>query len=454
MNTHKVYIVGAGPGEPDLITVRALRILRQADVVVYDYLVDKRLLEETRPGAELIYCDRPGKKIQLVIRKFKEGKKVIRLKNGSPSLFSRLAEELEALIRENVPFEVVAGITAAEAASSLSGIPLTSRRFSASCIFATGHEDPAKQKSYLDWPSLAKSGTIVFYMAVENIAKIAKILINAGKPAQTPAAIIQNVSLSSQKVLTAELKDIAAKAKKAKVKPPAIIIIGEVVKFEKKFNRYKKGKRILFTGLSDKRYFLRDNFVHLPLIKIEPLTDYSVFDAHLLNICSFDWVVFGSRYGVEYFFKRLKVLGKDIRDLADLRFAVVGGSTKNKLLEFGIIADIVPELESSQGLLQTFNKERLEGKKIFLPRSDLSDKGLEKGLRQLGAEVISCVAYRNVMPSDLPDIELGSFDEIYFTSPSTVRNFKRRYKKIPASVKIRCIGDVTLKEAKRCQLLV
>ena len=466
MNKAKVYLVGAGPGKPDLITVRGLNILKEAEVVIYDYLVDKRLLEETKEGVELICSDQLGKKrysdgflktqdriSDLMVKKAKEGKKVIRLKNGDPSIFSRCSQELDALVKKRIEFEIVPGITAASTASSLSGIPLTDRKFASSCVFVTGHEAPIKKKSLIDWDSLAKSDTVVLYMAVENLDKIIKKILRAGKDKSTAVAIVQDASLLTQKVLTGTLRDIMTKAKSQKIKPPAIIIIGKVVELEKKFNWLKKNKRILFTGLSKERFFERGSYFHLPLIKIEPMKDYEEFDNYLRNIKEFDWIVFASRYGVEYFLKRLKNIGLDLRILANIRIAAIGNSTKSRLLDSAIVADLVPKEESSEGLIEEFKKIDVKDKKIFLPRSDISDKGLSNALGELGAMVTTSFAYRNVIPKGLPDLDLNFFDEIVFTSPSTVRNFKKRYKKIPKNVKIRCIGNVTLKEAKRCRPL-
>ncbi|MCM8823584.1 MAG: uroporphyrinogen-III C-methyltransferase [Candidatus Omnitrophica bacterium] len=474
---NKVYLVGAGPGSADLITVRGLEVLRQADVVIYDYLVDRRLLSKIKECAELICCDELGKRYSngflahqqkinnLMVKKAKEGKKVVRLKNGDPSIFGRLSQELEALVKNKIEFEIIPGVSAANASSCLSGIPLTDRRFSSSCVFVTGHEDPTKKESLLDWPSIAKQKTIVLYMAVENLSKIVKNLIDSGKAPDMPVAIIQNVSLINQKILTGILKDIVIKAKEEKIRPPAIIIMGEVVKLQKNFNWLRKNRRILFTGLSEERYFLRGTYFHLPLIKIEPLKDYKELDNWIKKICQahklstinykpiFDWIVFTSRYGVFYFFERLIKLGFDSRKLSGIKISAIGSSTANKLKEYGILADLVPKKESSLGLLEEFKKIFRSPVKIFLPRSDIADKGLTDGLTKLGAEVLNCIAYRNVMPKDLPDLSLDSFDEIMFTSPSGVRNFVKRYGKIPSGIKISCIGEVTLNEAKRWNLL-
>lgn len=462
----KVYLIGAGPGKPDLITVRGLNILTEADVIIYDYLVDRRILESAKKDAELICCDELGKKrysngflvhqdkiSNLMVKKVKQGKKVVRLKNGDPSIFSRCSQELDALVREKLEFEIVPGVTAAGVASCLSGVPLTDRRFASSCVFVTGHEDPTKDTSLIDWNSIAKSGTIILYMAVENLKKIVESLLKAGKSKDTPVIIVQDISLLTQKVSTGTLKNIVASAKREKIKPPVIIIIGEVVKLEKEFNWLKRNKRVLFTGLSKERYFTKGTYFHLPLIKIEPMSSYEQFDKHLRNIKSFDWIIFASRYGVEYFFKRIKHIGLDSRELNNIKIAAIGNSTANRLLDSGIFADLVPKKESSAGLIGEFEKIDIRGKKIFLPRSDISDKGLSKALQKLGAKPTTCFAYRNVEPCDLPDLDLNFFDEIVFSSPSTVRNFKKRYKNVPKNVKIKSIGEVTLKEVKRCQLL-
>jgi uroporphyrinogen III methyltransferase/synthase len=290
----KVYLVGAGPGEPDLITVRGADILRQAEVVIYDYLVDKRILGYAKEGTELICCDKLGKNRHannflapqnrinnLLISKIKEGKKVVRLKNGDPSIFSRCSQELDILARNNIEFEVVPGVSAGVAAASFSGIPLTDRRFASSCVFVTGQQDPKKKGSLLEWNSLAKINTLVFYMSVDKLGEIVSKLLRAGRDENTPVAVIQDISLITHRIITGTLNDIARKKELAKIQPPAIVIIGEVVKLEKEFNWLRKNKRVLFTGLSRQRFFIKGTYFHLPLIKIEPLGDYSKFDNYL-----------------------------------------------------------------------------------------------------------------------------------------------------------------------------
>lgn len=474
MNVHKVYLVGAGPGKSDLITVRGLNILKQADVVIYDYLVDRMLLDYTKEGAELICCERIDKPRdskgileahqrigQLIVKKSKQGKRVVRLKNGTPTIFGRCSQELEALLKNKIDFEIVPGITAANAASCYTGIPLTDRRFASSCVFVTGREDPNKDETLIEWEKIAKNGTIVLYMAVGSLNTIIEDLLKAGKKKNTPISIITNVSLPTQTMLTGRLENILEKVNIEKISPPAIIIIGEVVKLEKEFNWLRRNKKVLFTGLSKRRFFIDGTYFHLPLIKIKPMEDYREFDNYLKQIRKFDWLVFTSRYGVKYFFERLNQINLDSRFLSGIKIAGIGNSTACKLKQYGIVPDLVPPQESSKGLISEFKKifsrttnPGSRTTRIFLPRSDLSDKGLSKELEKLGAEVTTSFAYRNVIREDLPDLNLEFFDEIMFTSPSTVRNFKKRYGSVPNGIKITCIGDVTSVEVDRQGLRV
>ena len=466
MKTNKVYLIGAGPGRPDLITVRGLDILRSADVVIYDYLIDKKLLDEVRPGARVISCRSLGKKCyygdsikaqkkisELVVKEAKKGKRVVRIKNGDPSIFSRVSEEIEALVKNRIEFEIVPGVTAASAAAAFTGALLIDRNSSSSVVILTGREAQDRNKTNLDWKAIACFNTIVIYMGVNNLSRIVNKLIKAGKSKYTPVVVVSEAGGINQKTLRAKLENIAEKVKIMSIPAPAIFIIGKTVELENDFNWLRKTKKVLFTGLSKERFFMDATYYHLPLINIGPLDDYREFDGHLKKIKAFDWIVFASRYGVEYFFKRFKKIKYDSRVLSNINIAAVGNSTRSRLLDFGISADLVPQKESSEGLIKEFQKINLKGKKIFLPRSDISDKGLEKALKSLGAVVTSSFAYKNRITEDLPDIDMSGFDKIMFTSPSTVRNFKARYGDLPGTVKVECIGDRTLREAKRCQLL-
>jgi uroporphyrinogen III methyltransferase/synthase len=459
--------VGAGPGSPDLITVRGLEVLRQAEVVIFDYLLDRRLLEAVPETAELICADKLDGKNQhanglvsrqkninqLMISKAKQGKRVVRLKNGDPAIFGRLSEELTALVNSKTTFEIVPAVTAASAASAFSGIPLTDRKFASTCVFVTGRESPQKKISLIDWQALVKMGTIVFYMALDCLELVSQKLIKAGKDRKTAVALIQAASLLTQKIILGDLSNIARKAKGYNLKSPAIAIIGKTVRFSKRFAWLNNNRRILFTGLSKERFFLKGKYEHIPFIKIRPLADYCHFDAQLKDIADFDWIIFTSRYGVEYFFKRLNAVGLDGRSLAKVKLAAIGDSTRKRLLDHLFNADLVPKDESSRGLIRELKQLGLQGKKVFLPRSNLSDKGLEQALEDMGSIVTSSIAYENVMPEYLPDIDLNEFNEIMFTSPSTIRNFVNKYNHVPPELDISYIGEVTLKEARRWGLL-
>ncbi|MCM8784938.1 MAG: uroporphyrinogen-III C-methyltransferase [Candidatus Omnitrophica bacterium] len=465
MKTGKVYLVGAGPGEHDLITLKGMKILQQADVVIYDYLVDRSILKYAKPESEIICADELSSGIynngftkrqdlinRLMVKKAKEGKNVVRLKNGDPFIFGRANEELGTLVKNKIEFSVIPGVSAVNAGSCFSGIPLTVRGISSSVVITTGHEAEEKNKGFVDWNKIANIDTIVLYMAVENLSYIVQKLIAAGLKKTMPIAVISNISKICQKSIVGTLKDIVKKVEKEKISPPAIVIIGDVVKKEKRFNWFRRAKKILFTGISSERFFKKGIIFHIPMIEIRPLDDYTEMDNWIKKISIFDWIVFTSRFGVYYFFDRLFRLGYDSRILSGIKIAAIGSSTANKLKEYGIIADLVPINECSDGLIQEIKSKNIKGKKIFLPRSDIADKGLTERLRDLEAEVYPCVAYKNVMPDDLPDIDLNFFDEIIFTSPSTVRNFIKRYGKIPKKVKIRSIGWVTQKEIEKWKL--
>ncbi len=463
----KVFLVGAGPGDPGLITWKGLKILQQAEVVIYDGLVGRAILQHADAGAEQIcaeellggkkgsrdYNARQDKINELMVEKAKEGKRVVRLKSGDPSIFGRAAEEMEALAKNRIEFSVIPGVTAASAAACFSGIPLTARGISSAVLFATGHEAPRKEGGYIDWKEVARVDTIVLYMAVENLSSLTEILILCGKKPETPAAVISRVSDMGQKLVVGSLEGIYEKAAAEKISAPAIVIIGEVVKKERSFNWFRRSKKILFTGISSERFFEKGVIFHLPLIEIKPLKDYREMDDLIKKAESFDWIVFSSRFGVLYFFRELFKMGLDARVLKGVKIAAIGGSTAGKLREYGISADLVPEKESSRGLIMEFKKKGIKGASILLPRSDIADKGLTEGLRNLSARVVPCVAYHNVMPDNLPDLDFDFFDEIVFTSPSTVRNFVKRYGRPAQKIKVRTIGPVTRREARKWNLL-
>ena len=466
MKKFPLYIIGAGAGEADLISVKGARILGQSEVVVYDYLVDKSVLNYAPPEAEKICADELDDKrysdgfsfrvkliTDLLVKKVRQGKKVVRLKNGDPTIFSRLNEELEILRKNQVAFRIIPGISAFQTAAAISGIPLTARDVSSSICITTGHEANQKKHSLVDWKKVAQNDTIVLYMAVENLLAISRQLIAAGKKESLPVAVISRVGSIYQKMITGSLTDIARLAQREKLTAPAVVIVGEVVEKEKKFNWFKKARKILYTGLSGERFFTDGLIFHLPLIEIKPLSDYSELNEVIEKIVrtgdkSFDWIVFTSRFGVKYFFEQMFKKVRDVRALSGIKIAAIGQSTAAKLRDFGILADLVPSEESSFGLLREFEKIAPDNRKnpqpkILLPRSDIADKGLTDGLRKIGFAVYPVVVYKNVLPENLPDLDLNFFDEIIFSSPSTIKNFIKRYGRPPSGIKITTIGPVT-----------
>lgn len=466
-----VYFLGAGPGDSELISIKSAKILSEADVILYDYLVDIHMFKQyLNPKAELFCVDKLSTERysngfskhqdiinKLIVEKAKQGKNVVRLKNGDPTIFGRLNEELEYLTRHKINYRIIPGITAATAAACYLGIPLTARNISSALCITTGHEATFKTSSFVNWSVVSKIDTIVLYMSLETLEDVVKKLINYGKSQNTPVAVISNISKVNQKHIIGNLKNIVKKVKDCNIGSPAIVIVGEVVKKEKRFNWFKKTKKILFTGISKERFFEEGIIFHIPMIEIKPLSDYTETDNWIKKICEekfFDWIVFTSRFGVYYFFERVFCLEYDTRILKDIKIAAIGTSTANKLKEYGVVADLVPKKECSKGLIEEFkviikeNKNLKHQIKIFLPRSDLADKGLTEALKKLGFEVYPCVIYRNVMSENLPDIDFNFFDEIIFSSPSTVKNFVSRYgievfKKI--KTKIKTIGEVTQK---------
>lgn len=454
-----VYIVGSGPGDKGLITVRGAKVLSQCDVVVYDYLCGSQVLEYCREDCEKVCAeefenkhslDRITKMYEFIIKRVKEGKKVVRLKGGDPSVFGRLQEEERILVENGIEYRVVPGVSAGVAGACMIGIPLTSREFAPKVSFITGHESPNKEISFIEWDKISDKETLVLYMGVERIGEITRNLINNSKlQPETPVLAVKNISRIDQKYVISSLERIEKDIIDYGITPPTIFIIGNVVKYEESLNWYRRQKKILFTGISEERFFEEGIIFHVPMVKIIPLDDYSELKNYVRRVADkeFDWVVFCSRYGVLYFFKCLYEMKMDSRILSKIKISAIGMSTANALRNYGIIPDIVPENESSEGLLEVFKD--VERGKIFMPRSDLSDKGLGDGFKRLGFEVEECVAYRNIMPEDLPDIDFSLIDEIIFTSPSTVRNFVKRYGEIPKNVSIRCIGPKTENELRK-----
>jgi uroporphyrinogen III methyltransferase/synthase len=469
----KVYLVGAGPGDPGLITVKGRKCIQQADVIIYDYLASPALLNDARESAQLIYVGKKGgdhtlsqdEINSLIVEKARSGGIVCRLKGGDPFIFGRGGEEAEVLFKAGLPFEIVPGVTSAIAAAAYAGIPLTHRKLASTLAFITGHEDPEKEETGINWSSLASGiGTLVFFMGVKNLPHITRNLIDHGKPANTPVALIQWGTTSSQKTVTGTLESIVEKARSAGIKAPAIIVVGDVVHLRKKLKWFETrpllGKRIVVTRArqqaSDLVGLLSDlgaACLEYPTIKIMPSADARPLKnaAEKLNV--YDWVVFTSVNGVIYFFEQLFAAGKDVRALGHLKTAAIGPATAEKLREFGLISDIVPKTYRAESLVEAFKAEQLTGKKILLPRAKEARPILMKELKRMGAEVEEVPAYETLKVTENIDdlvqqLENRQIDLITFTSSSTVKNFKallpaEKFTKLIQGVTIASIGPIT-----------
>ncbi|MBN1931841.1 MAG: uroporphyrinogen-III C-methyltransferase [Desulfobacterales bacterium] len=475
----KVYLVGAGPGDPGLITVKGLECIQQADVLIYDYLASPALLKYASNHAEQIYVGKKGGNHTLsqdginalIVEKAKKGVTVTRLKGGDPFIFGRGGEEAEVLIEAGIPFEIVPGVTSAIAAPAYAGIPLTHRQYTSTVAFVTGHEDPTKTDTGIDWSALVKGiGTIVFLMGVKNLAYIVEQLTNNGMPPEMPIALVRWGTTSRQITVEGTLSNIVERVKSAGLKAPAIIIVGNVVKIREKMkwfeNRPLMGKRIVVTRAREQASELVRLLVDLgaecleiPTIKIIPPDDWEPLDRAIENLSAYDWIVFTSVNGVNFFFKRLFDKDKDVRALGNVRTAVIGPATAKRLLDYGLKSDIIPESYRAESVVEAFKNEIIAGKRILLPRAKEARPILPIELTQMGATVDEVTAYLTAKVHDDPDtllhrLEEGTIDLITFTSSSTVKNFKallppEKFESLLKNVSIASIGPITSDTARK-----
>jgi uroporphyrinogen III methyltransferase/synthase len=479
MREAKVYLVGAGPGDPGLITVKGKECIAAADVIIYDYLAAPALLNHARQDAEIIYVGKKGGEHtlsqdginSLIVEKAKTGAIVCRLKGGDPFIFGRGGEEAEVLVDKGIPFEVVPGVTSAVAAAAYAGIPLTHRKLTATLAFVTGHEDPHKEESSIDWESLGQGiGTLVFFMGVKNLPDITQKLIAHGKSPETPVALIRWGTTPGQQTVTGTLDDIAERVKKAGLKAPAIIVVGEVVRLRESLkwfeNRPLLGKRIvvtrarqqasdLVTRLSD----LGAECLEYPTINVVPTDNPAPLEDAINQLSAYDWIVFTSVNGVKYFFDRLFEMGLDVRALNHLRTAAIGPVTSQRLRTFGLKSDIIPENYRAEAVVDAFRKEDLAEKRVLLPRAAEARPVLPVELRKMGAEVTEVTTYRtekvrNKADSLIEQLTENCIDLITFTSSSTVKNFKallpeKTFKDLLEDVTIASIGPITTDTATR-----
>ena len=477
----RVTIIGAGPGDPGLITLRGAQCIREADVIVYDHLVSPEILRHASEKARLIYAGKQGGKHaisqeeinDLLVAEARKGAIVARLKGGDPFIFGRGGEEAEVLKSAGIPFEVIPGVTSAVAVPAYAGIPLTHRSHTASVAFVTGHEDPAKGKSNLDWPKLAGMGTLVVLMAIKNLSAVAENLIRHGKDAATPAALIRCGTTPDQETLTGTLGDIAQKARERGFAPPSILVVGGVVALRETLNWFETkplfSRGIVITrpeaqadGFGEMLRLAGARVILFPVIRVAPPENWERLDETLGRLEDYRWIIFTSANGVAFFFQRLRELGRDIRDLKGIRIAAIGPATARAVDVLGIRVDLVPEEFVSEGVVKAFAGEDLRGSRVLLPRAAEGRDIIPEGLASLGAQCDIATTYRTVRSdraaSDLePLFAAGKVDAITFTSPSTVKNFLGIMGpdfRLPSKVRIACIGPVTAAAARKAGLAV
>lgn len=479
----KVLLVGAGPGDEKLITVRGMEAVQKADVVVYDNLAPASLLKNVKPGCEVIYAGKQSsrhtltqKDIQkLLVKKAREGKNVVRLKGGDPFVFGRGGEEAEELLSAGIRYEVIPGITAGVACAAYAGIPVTHRDFTSGVAFFTGHEKPGKQSSSLYWDKISTGvGTLVFYMGMENLPFIAENLILHGRRPETPVALIHKGTTAGQKTVTGTLKNIVSAAKKCGMKPPVIIIVGEVVSLRKKLSWFENkslfGKRILVTRAREQASELTEKLtargagvLEVPMLRIKPVKNSTQIKHQLKKMPSYEWLIFTSVNGVHIFMQHVFKNGYDARILGSTKIACIGDKTADALKPYGLHADKIPKEFVAEKLAARFTKKEIENKNILLARAREARDVLPRTLKKRGADVTVLPLYDTVIEKpaqqDIKSIlEEKPVDAITFASSSTVKNFVSVFKKdafrISKNACVACIGPVTAQTCREAGIPV
>jgi len=480
MNKGFVSLIGAGPGDPDLITVKGMQRLQQADVVIYDYLANAELLNYCRADVEKIYVGKQAGRHTLtqdeinalLVEHGKREKRVVRLKGGDPYIFGRGGEEADVLEQAGVRWEVVPGITAGVAAPAYAGIPVTHRNVASSVAFITGHEDPTKPETAIDWTHLATGvDTLVFYMGVGNLPEIAARLIENGRSADTPVAVVRWGTKPEQETVTGTLTTIAEDVKRANLKPPAITVVGDVVRLRERLrwfdNKPLFGKRIVVTRAREQASALSEQLrdagavpIEYPVIAFAPPADWAPLDGALRELDGYDWVIFTSVNGVRYVMERMQVLRVDVTKLDNKKLGAIGPATAAELEQAGLRAQFVPGEFVAEAVIEQIGD--VQGQRILLPRADIAREVLVDGLQAKGAMVDNVVAYRTVLgeaPGDVVGmLRNQQIDAVTFTSSSTVKNFFARLEQsgvdndtardLLASVTVAAIGPITAQTAR------
>jgi len=473
----RVYLLGAGPGDPGLLTLKARDVLSRADVVVYDYLANRTFLDFCRPEAELIYVGKKGgdhtmgqdEINDLLVSRAKAGLMVARLKGGDPYVFGRGAEEAEELLDAGADFEIVPGVTSAVAAPAYAGIPLTHRRFASSVSFITGHEDPGKEKSVHNWEALAAgTSTLVFFMGVKNLEWICSSLIRAGMDQATPAALVRWGTTCEQSSLEGTLSTIVDQARQGDFRPPALLVVGQVVSLRDRLNWFEKrpllGRGVVVTRAreqaSDLVQLLQDRGAccfPFPTIAIQPLPDTTHIQEALHDLQHLDWLVFTSVNGVRFFWEQLGLAGLDSRAIGPCRVAAIGPATADAVRSKGVNPDFVPETYVAESVVQGMLSFGVEGKEVLIPRAETAREVLPQELKKAGARVRVLPVYRTELAEESAEPILEAMDQgkvhvVTFTSSSTVSNFfslltpdQLRPHVQTGQVRLACIGPITAK---------
>jgi uroporphyrinogen III methyltransferase/synthase len=471
-----VYLVGAGPGDPGLLTLRAKECIEIADVIIYDYLSNAEFLRMARADSERIYAGKKAKDHTLtqdeinalIVAKAKEGKIVTRLKGGDPVLFGRGAEEAAELAAAGIRYEIVPGVSSSIAGPIYAGIPVTHRSHASQLTIFTGHEDPTKPESSLDYAHLAKTpGTRVMLMGVERMMEITQELIKHGASAETPVALVRWATRGNQQTLVGTLGTIAEQVKASGFKAPAVCVIGDVVKERENINWFEDrplfGKRIVVTrtrhqagGLTKQLSKLGADVIELPTIKIVEPKNLLEFGELVQDCYTYDWIVFSSPNGVEAFFKMFYKLYSDARSIGPAKIAVIGPGTAEKVKDYHMAVDLMPEKKFvAEGLIEKFKKdEHMEHLKVLWVRAEDAREVIADGLNKLGAIVDEALAYRTVPERDDNQAAIARMTEegadvITFTSASTVECFFALGLELPKGVKIASIGPVTSDALKK-----
>lgn len=489
----KVYLVGAGPGDPKLVTLRGAELIARADVIVSDRLANPRLLKLARAEAEIVYAGKASRDhtltqeqiIGVIIDRARQGQVVVRLKGGDPFVFGRGGEEAKALKDADIGFEVVPGVSSAIAAPAYAGIPVSHRGLASSFAVVTGHEavhcsgtarsGSATEPGRIRWRELATGvDTLVFLMGVERLTEIVHALVENGRPAHTPVALVQWGTHSSQKTVVGTLADIADRVREAGLTAPAVTIVGDVVRMREAISWFEHrplfGKRVIVTrastrlagrlpdatsaDLAEQLEELGAEVDELPVIKFEPPPDYAALDRAIAKLDSFDWIVFTSANGVEWFVRRLEQLGLDVRAMGDARLCAIGPKTAATLRGLRLKVDYVPSEYVSEAVVREF-PEDVAGKRVLIPRALEAREELPAGLQARGAKVTVAAAYMTVTDDSqaqtLRQRLRERVDIITFTSASTVNSFFALIgdTKLPDDVVAACIGPITAEAARK-----